>query len=841
VRTLRFGIAGLAGLLEAAIAVALVFTSTHDDRPWLVAGFAVTAGLSFVLAGLVALWRRPDNATGFLLAATGYLWFVSALAEGNDPWVWTVGYILGNLSLVCFAALILAYPDGTLDRRDRWLVGVGGGAAILSNATAALVAERPVPSCNACPVSAIAIAESRSARDAVILFGSLVVGIVLLWIAVILVRRWRTASPPERRTLRPVYAACGVALGLLLAAVVMDQVGSRSYTVVWVLFLVAFAAVPLTFLAGVLRRRFDRSAAARLLVSLDAGIPLRDALADVLHDPSLEILYWVESLGRWVDELGHEAAPPTASPTRSLTRVERGGQLIAALVHDPALDAEPDLVELIAVGASLPLENVRLQADLRSQFLFLETVANTAPSLLVVLGTDGRILNRNQATLASSGLPEEEDVRGRYFWDVFIETSERDAMQARFNEAAPGFPPSHYENAFTNAAGERRVIEWGSAPVVDPAGRVTSIVVGGTDVTERKQRELQLQRERDITATLMQAIPSLVVVVDNDGAIVDAGYDESTAGVNNAFRNALGWADGQLVRRSMLDFVDPDDWYVASMMIAGAASGVVMPERESRWLCHDGGRIDVAWTATPIDDVTGRAASLVLLSGVDVTERKRQEAEIHASRARIIEAAGEARRKLERNLHDGAQQRLVSLAVSLRLAESLLDSDPDAARKVIAGSREELTAALAELRELARGIHPAVLTDQGLAAALDALAVRAPLPIEIEVPPERLPAPVEAAVYYVVSEAVTNVVKHAHATRVAVTVDADEYVVTATIADNGVGGANADEGTGLRGLGDRVAALDGSLLIESNDDGGTRVVAEIPLEVPSAASIDSGV
>ena len=176
----------------------------------------------------------------------------------------------------------------------------------------------------------------------------------------------------------------------------------------------------------------------------------------------------------------------------------------------------------------------------------------------------------------------------------------------------------------------------------------------------------------------MQAIPSLVVVVDNEGVIVDAGYDETRAGVNNAFRNTLGWSDGQIVRRSVLDFIDPADAYVASMMIAGAANGMAMPQKESRWLARDGHRVDVAWTATPIDDVTGRAASLVLLSGVDITERKQQEAEIRASRSRIIEAAGEARRKLERNLHDGAQQRLVSISVSLRLAESLLDSDPAA-------------------------------------------------------------------------------------------------------------------------------------------------------------------
>ena len=120
--------------------------------------------------------------------------------------------------------------------------------------------------------------------------------------------------------------------------------------------------------------------------------------------------------------------------------VERGGRQIAALVHDPALDAEPDLVELIAAGASLPIENARLQADLRSQFLFLETVANTAPSLLVVLGTDGRIRNQNRATVEASGLPDEDALRDRFFWDVFIDESEREAMQARFDEAAPGLP-----------------------------------------------------------------------------------------------------------------------------------------------------------------------------------------------------------------------------------------------------------------------------------------------------------------------------------------------------------------------------------------------------------------
>ncbi len=829
-RAFRFGVAAVAALVEAAIAIALVFASAHDDRPWLVAVLAATAGLSFVLAGLVALWRRPENATGFLLAATGYLWFVAALTEGNDTWVWTTGFVLGNLALVSFAALVLAYPDGVLSRRDRWLVGVGGGAAILSNLAAALAAERPATGCDACPPSAIAIADNTSLRDAIVLAGSIVVGLVLLWVAVILTRRWRRATTAQRRTLRPVYLACGAAVALLLLAVVSDQVGSRAYSIGWVLFLVAFAAVPLTFLAGVLRSRLDRSAAARILVSLDAGVPLRTVLADVLHDPSLEIVYRLEESDRWIDELGREVEAPVASPSRSVTRIERSGRQIAALVHDPALDSEPDLVEFIAAAASLPLENVRLQAQLRAQFLFLQTVADTAPSLLVVMGTDGRILNLNEATLAASGLGDEETLRGMYFWDVFIDESERPAMIGRFRDAAPDFPPSQYENAFVNARGEQRVIEWGSAPVRDAVGRVTSIVAGGIDITERKQREVQLQRERDITSTLMQAIPSIVVVVDHEGIIVDSGVDESRAGVNEAFRTALGWPDELLVRTSVLDLIDPADGHVARLAIASAANGVASGERESLWRKADGDRIAIAWTATPVADVTLREASLVLLSGIDVTERKRHDEEIRASRARIIEAADNARRLLERNLHDGAQQRLVALSVTLRLAEARTAIDPDEATAIMGAARAELAAALEDLRELARGIHPAVLTDRGLAAAVDALVARTPLPVSVTIPAERLPVPIEAAAYYVVSEALTNIVKYAGATAVEVAVAADGECVTVVVTDDGCGGADPAAGTGLRGLRDRIAALDGSLTVESPEDRGTTVIARIPRE-----------
>ena len=214
----------------------------------------------------------------------------------------------------------------------------------------------------------------------------------------------------------------------------------------------------------------------------------------------------------------------------------------------------------------------------------------------------------------------------------------------------------------------------------------------------------------------------------------------------------------------------------------------------------------------------------------EITDRKRQQAELEASRARIVAASDDERRKLERNLHDGAQQRLVSLSLSLRLAQRRVRSDPDGAEELLEGSREELAQALEELRELARGIHPAVLTDRGLEAALEALAARSPLPVEIRGASCDLPAQVEAAAYYVVSEALANVTKYAQASAVEVTVERRNGTAVVEVADDGIGGADPLRGSGLRGLADRVASLSGKLDVESPPGSGTRVRAEIPLE-----------
>ena len=182
------------------------------------------------------------------------------------------------------------------------------------------------------------------------------------------------------------------------------------------------------------------------------------------------------------------------------------------------------------------------------------------------------------------------------------------------------------------------------------------------------------------------------------------------------------------------------------------------------------------------------------LANADAYER------LAASRARIVEAGDVERRRLERNLHDGAQQRLVSLALRLRLTDTWVEADPPRARSELVGASAELAAALDELRELARGIHPAILTDQGLAAAVTALADRSPVPVEIDdIPVARLPAAVEAAAYYVIAEAITNCAKYADASRVVVRVEASSDHARVEVDDDGVGGADPDGGRAFAG------------------------------------------
>jgi signal transduction histidine kinase len=215
------------------------------------------------------------------------------------------------------------------------------------------------------------------------------------------------------------------------------------------------------------------------------------------------------------------------------------------------------------------------------------------------------------------------------------------------------------------------------------------------------------------------------------------------------------------------------------------------------------------------------------------------QAELRSSRARIVHTADEARRRLERNLHDGAQQRLVSVALALRLVEQMFGPDSSTAKGLLQKASNELDEALHDLRELARGLHPALLSERGLAPALEAVTARCPFPVTITGvdPDRRLPAAIEAAAYYVVAESLTNVAKHAFASSATIGVTYNDASVTVEIADDGRGGADLEAGSGLRGLVDRVEAFGGDLIVSSPHGGGTLVRAELPLEDPAAGAL----
>jgi signal transduction histidine kinase len=279
------------------------------------------------------------------------------------------------------------------------------------------------------------------------------------------------------------------------------------------------------------------------------------------------------------------------------------------------------------------------------------------------------------------------------------------------------------------------------------------------------------------------------------------------------------------------------------------------------WLPDFGVYVDLDGRPVELPDLEGRATTLIdrdgehvaalihdptleeereLLDGVQAAagialENARLHAELRArleelrgSRARIVEAAQTERQLLERNLHDGAQQRLIALSLELSLLKGRVDGDSEV-RAGIDRARREIASSLSELREIAQGIHPAVVSGHGLAVALEQLAARAPLPVELEVELKgRLPEPLEVAAYYVVSESLTNVAKHAQANAARVAVIRQDGELVLEVVDDGIGGADSERGTGLRGLADRVEALNGRLRVWTPRGGGTRVKAEIP-------------
>jgi len=234
-----------------------------------------------------------------------------------------------------------------------------------------------------------------------------------------------------------------------------------------------------------------------------------------------------------------------------------------------------------------------------------------------------------------------------------------------------------------------------------------------------------------------------------------------------------------------------------------------------------------------LDDVVADAGLAIEIARLRV-ELRRQLEEVEASRGRIVSAGYEERRRIERDLHDGAQARLVSIGLALRHAQHELDPASSPATTALDGAVDEVTLAIEELRDLARGVRPAQL-DDGLAPALRELAGRSPVPVDVSAGSERFPGDLEAAAYFIASEGLTNAVKHAQASKISVSANRDNGTLVVTVTDDGVGGASEAEGTGLRGLSDRVEAHQGALRVESVPDRGTTLTAALPCEPTAEA------
>jgi signal transduction histidine kinase len=312
--------------------------------------------------------------------------------------------------------------------------------------------------------------------------------------------------------------------------------------------------------------------------------------------------------------------------------------------------------------------------------------------------------------------------------------------------------------------------------------------------------------------------------------VLGLGPDLSVGSLQAALVRALGdpsirvglWDQGSSTYRDTADqairLPGDDDWRTASL--------IEVDDRPVAVVVHD--------RSLAVDGRLMQTVAAAIRMGAEreqlVGRLRGQLEEVRASRARIAEAADAERRRLERDLHDGAQQRLVLLSMTLRSAQRALSKGTDVPglEAALAEASEELSQGLTELRDLARGIHPAVLTERGLASAVESLAARMPVPVETAIAAGRCSAGAETTAYFVVCEALTNVAKHAGASRARVDVSLESGLLVVEVADDGVGGAAAGAGSGLRGLVDRVAAAGGRLSVESPVGAGTRVRAEVP-------------
>jgi signal transduction histidine kinase len=434
----------------------------------------------------------------------------------------------------------------------------------------------------------------------------------------------------------------------------------------------------------------------------------------------------------------------------------------------------------------------------------------------------------------------------------FVHPDDRERTVAEASVIRGGTITLSFENRFVCKDGSYRVLEWTSTPVVEDG--VTFAMA--RDVTERRQAETErgrlageqaaLRRVATLVARgvapgevfsavaeeveqLLDAQVTTIGRLEPDGTMTIVASSRTLAELPVGSRVKLEpnmvWTSvvrtGESARVD--DYQAPE--FVGGLVqrLKGTVAAPIMVEGDL-W-----GSV-VAGTEREQfpPDAEQRMAEFTELAGTAIANAESR-SELTASRARVVAASDDTRRQIERDLHDGAQQRLVHTVVTLKLARRAFRTDDDAARALVAEALDHAEQATVELRELVQGILPPVLRRSGLHAAVEGLATRMPLPVEIDVTDRRLPAAVEATAYFVVAEALTNVAKHSGASHASVVARVQDSTLEVRVRDNGVGGARRD-GSGFVGLADRLAVLDGELRVESPPGDGTIVVAKIPLD-----------
>jgi PAS domain S-box-containing protein len=554
------------------------------------------------------------------------------------------------------------------------------------------------------------------------------------------------------------------------------------------------------------------------------------------------------------------------------------GPFVRASITDSLLSSQLFIAAAALTSlvlAAVTAERTRADESLRSSSERLRSVVQSMAEGLIVRDIRGLITDCNAAAERITGMPRER-LRGRAPDAIFAQAVDAEGGAVSGGELlgdatlATGEPESGLVARLSRPDGADVWVSVSSGPVLDANGRPEGVVSTLSDITPRREAEQLLVASERATRALadeqaaLRRIATLVAAEATPASVFEQVTEEVARLLGTPSASLVryeadrrvtlvgAWREpGSDINPVGSSFVLDGDSVIARVLHTGQAQRIDDYERADGTLAEQlralGYRSSVA---APIS-VGGRLWGALIASTrkpegmADRSERRLYDFadlvaqalsnadaydKLAASRARVVEAGDAERRRLERNLHDGAQQQLVSLAVHLRLVEARLASDPDRAREELVDAREQLGHALDELRELARGIHPAILTDGGLAPALSALATRASVPVEItDVPGDRLPEPVEAAAYYLIAEAVTNVAKHAQASHVSVSVRQDNGRVVVDVIDDGVGGADAEAGSGLHGLADRVEALHGRLHIDSPRGGGTRIEAQIPV------------